>query len=133
MGGGLSWPIPVSRGIRQGCPLSCQLYRIATESLLFNICKTLSGFIVSGFSQNSSISVSAYADDVTVFVNHAQDTKALSNVLHAYEKASSAKLGKKGGFLERFFMKISQSCQEFWRNREVLGIYFGSSEFQKLH
>lgn len=70
VGGGLSRPIPVSRGFRQGCPLSGQLYSIAIEPLLFNLRKTLSGFIVPGLSQSSSITVSAYADDVTVFVNH---------------------------------------------------------------
>ncbi|KAI4872000.1 hypothetical protein NFI96_008836 [Prochilodus magdalenae] len=34
VGGGLSLPVPVRRGIRQGCPLSGQLYAIAVEPLL---------------------------------------------------------------------------------------------------
>lgn len=34
MGAGLSWPIPVHRGIRQGCSILGQLYSLAVEPLL---------------------------------------------------------------------------------------------------
>jgi len=47
---------------------------------------------VSGFSLDSKMFLSAYADDITVFVNHTQDIKCLSEVLSLYEKASSAKV-----------------------------------------
>lgn len=39
VGGGLSRPIPVTRGIRQGCLLSGQLYSIAIEPLLCKLCE----------------------------------------------------------------------------------------------
>ncbi len=51
VGGGLSRPIVVSRGIRQGCPLSGQLYSIAIEPLLFNIRKTLTGLSIPTMPQ----------------------------------------------------------------------------------
>lgn len=82
VGGTLSRPIPILRGIRQGCPLSGQLYSLAVEPLLFKL---------PGFSLDS-VSLSAYADDITVVVNHIQDIKCLSEVLILYEKASSAKV-----------------------------------------
>lgn len=34
LGTGLSWPIPVHRGIRQGCSILGQLYSLAVEPLL---------------------------------------------------------------------------------------------------
>ena len=43
MGAELSWPIPVQRGIRQGCPLSGQLYSLAIEPLLCMLRGRLSG------------------------------------------------------------------------------------------
>lgn len=39
VGGGLNASIPVRRGIRQGCPLSGQLYSIVIEPLLRRIRK----------------------------------------------------------------------------------------------
>ncbi len=46
-------------------------------------------FLVNAFV--SKICLSAYADDITVIVNHNQDIKRLSEFLNCYEKASSAK------------------------------------------
>ncbi len=45
-----------------------------------------------GSSLDSKMFLSAYADEITVFVNHTEDVKCLSEVLCLYEKASSAKV-----------------------------------------
>jgi len=92
VGGGLSRPIVVSRGIRQGCPLSGQLYSIAIEPLLFNIRKTLNGLSIPTIHQGLRTKITAYANDVTVFVNDDNDVKDLSRALELYEGASSAKV-----------------------------------------
>lgn len=47
IGGGLSVPIQVKRGIRQGCPMSGQLYALAIEPLLCLLRIKLSGILVS--------------------------------------------------------------------------------------
>ncbi|KAI4877020.1 hypothetical protein NFI96_008694 [Prochilodus magdalenae] len=67
--GGLSLPVLVSRGIRQGCPLSGQLYSIAAEPLLCLLRKKLSGLQTGA----SLIQVSAYANYLTVVIRGEQD------------------------------------------------------------
>ncbi len=49
-------------------------------------------FITSGIIKNSRTVLSAYADDITVFVNNTQDDTFLSDALDVYEKASSSKV-----------------------------------------
>lgn len=64
VGDGLNRPITVSRAIR---------------------------LLVLGEPQGSKISVSAYVDDVMIFIIHSQDRKTPSKVLQVHQKASSAK------------------------------------------
>jgi len=92
VGGGLSYPVFVNRGIRQGCPLSGQLYSLAIEPLLKKLREKLQGFLVEGCGKNRPITLSAYADDITVLIKCDKDVMNLTNALHIYEKASSAKL-----------------------------------------
>ncbi len=75
LGGGLSIPINVKRGIRQGFPLSGQLYSIAIESLLCKLRRELMGLQVNIL--NCSIILSAYADDVTVITRDQSDIQVL--------------------------------------------------------
>lgn len=63
VGGELSRPIPVLRGIRQGCPLSGMLYSLAIELFLCKLRKTL-----QGVSVEKPIKFVTYADDVTIFL-----------------------------------------------------------------
>ncbi|KAI4881111.1 hypothetical protein NFI96_017176, partial [Prochilodus magdalenae] len=88
VGGGLSLPVPVRRGIRQGCPLSGQLYAIAVEPLLCLLRTRLVGMQFAG----SSVRLFAYADDVTVVIHNSEDVDALKASLSIYERASFARL-----------------------------------------
>ncbi len=84
MGGGLSVPINVKRGIRQGCPLSGQLYSIVIEPLLCKLRRELMGLQVNPL--NCSIKLSAYADDVTVIIRDQSDIQVLKQALEFMEK-----------------------------------------------
>lgn len=77
MGNGLTYPLPVKRGIRQGCPLSGQLYSLAIDPLLCKLRNGLKGFMVPGDPRESRCSVSAYADDVIIFVTEKEDMRIL--------------------------------------------------------
>lgn len=46
VGGGLSAPIPVTRGIRQCCPISGQLYSLIIETLLCRLRNNLKGTLI---------------------------------------------------------------------------------------
>ena len=64
--GGSSGFFKVQRGVRQGCSLSGMLYSLAIEPLLHNLRKKLSLVVFPG--GNGCFKISAYADDVVVFI-----------------------------------------------------------------
>ena len=90
--GGLSRPIEVQRGIRQGCPLSGLLYSLAFEPLLCSLREKLSGLLLTDSSFSNKIKVSAYADDIMVIVRDQRDVRALEKCIQFYEQASSARV-----------------------------------------
>ena len=59
MGGGLSRPVSVQRGIRQGCPLSGQLYTLAIELFLNCLRAKMQGVLVPGSVPQVYIKMSA--------------------------------------------------------------------------
>ena len=61
-----STPIPVRSSIRQGCPLSMQLYTLCLNPLLHILEEKLAGVRI-GRGRSKTVTV-AYADDVTVLL-----------------------------------------------------------------
>lgn len=62
--GGLSAPIPVTRGIRQGCPLSGQLYSLMIKLLFCRLKSVLKGIAIPNINDHFKLFLSAYADDI---------------------------------------------------------------------
>lgn len=85
VGGGLSRPIQVQRGIRQGCLLSGKLYSVAIEPLLCELRNKLKGFHLPNSSDNMPLTVSAYADDVNIFVTDQADVCTLEDCFGLYQ------------------------------------------------
>jgi len=80
--------------------------------------------------------LSAYADDITVFVNNAGDINCLSEALSLYEKASSAKVNwAKSEALwagKREFESLPKLPGDLKWGREglkLLGVYLGSNDY----
>ncbi len=92
IGGGLSVPIQVKRGIRQGCPMSGQWYALAIEALLCLLRIKLAGILVSEKLGAEAIKILAHADDITVMDRNNSDIQGLKEALKIYEGVSSAKL-----------------------------------------
>lgn len=88
--GGLSAPFKVQRGVRQGCPMSGMLYSIAIEPFLHKLRANLKGLSVP--CCNDRFFLSAYADDVIVFINDDDDINVLKNVVQEFNLLSSARV-----------------------------------------
>ncbi|KAI4900412.1 hypothetical protein NFI96_009713, partial [Prochilodus magdalenae] len=138
VGGALSVKVPVQRGIRQGCPLSGQLYSLVIEPLLCRLRRDLRGVPTTSDPSGTRVSLSAYADDVTVLVTAQEDVEVLESSLEVYEKASSAKVnwGKSEGFLMGSWAgmgapRLPGGLTWGREGLKVLGVFLGSTAFQQ--
>ncbi len=79
MNGRRSEVFAVERSVRQGCPLSPLLYVLALEPLLRRLRDERTSPSVRSvpFAGPLTARVSAFADDITVFVSHRLDIKAV--------------------------------------------------------
>ena len=90
--GHLSDAFPVSRGVRQGCPLSPLLYVLVAETMA---CAVRADTRIDGFPlpcSNRRVKISQYADDTTVLVCSDVSLVALFQLFERYERASGARL-----------------------------------------
>ena len=92
--GHLTKDINVKRGVKQGCPPSSALYVIAISPLLKRIKqdRSLEGVKLSEYGEK--VIISAYADDVTVFVKAQAELDTVKEHLRTYELVSGAKLNQ---------------------------------------
>lgn len=135
--GGLSRPIRVQRGIRQGCPLSGLLYTVAIEPMLCLIRHRVRGLEVPGvLSDNGQIKVSAYADDVTVILSTQEDLNALKGCIQAYEQASTARVNWEksegllcGAWQGRPPPKLPGNIVWQREGLKVLGVHLGTKQY----
>ena len=90
LNGYLSDPIPVKCGIRQGCPLSMLLFLIGIEPLTKKI---LASSKIQGISiGTSSLIVSHYADDLTLFISSPQSFSAIREIIEEFSSYSGLKI-----------------------------------------
>ena len=78
----------VECSVRQGCPLSPLLYVLALEPLLRRLRDRTTNSALRGvpFAGPLTARVSAFADDITVFVSHRLDIKAVKKAVSEYER-----------------------------------------------
>ena len=79
--GGLSRAVPVTRGIRQGCPLAPMLFILGLEPLIHRVTThpDLDGIQLEVLNERKTVSLVAYADDTTIYLERASQ---LGNVRH---------------------------------------------------
>jgi len=81
--GGLSAPFRIQRGVRQGCAMSGLLHSLAIRPLLHKLRTELSGFTIPYC--NVTLHLSAYADDVVVFIAGAVDIEKLEIIVNCFK------------------------------------------------
>ena len=82
----------LSRGVRQGCPLSASLYVLVSESLACCLRESPSLHGLTLPESTERALVSQYADDMAVLCTSDSDIRAVFEIFQLYEQASGAKL-----------------------------------------
>ena len=116
---------PIQSSIRQGCPLSMQLFAMCINPLLQTLEEALTG--VKAGCGKARIAAVTYADDVTVFLSSPDHVQKLQDALCTYEVATAAKINAPksralavGGWdASREIMNIPY-CNKI----KILGFYF---------
>ncbi len=90
----LSNPFKVTRGVRQGDPLSCALFNLTIEPLACKIRgdNNLRGLQIPGL--NEKLIVSLYADDTNLFLSKEDNLDYVHTILNEWCKASGAKFNQ---------------------------------------
>ena len=127
-----SWVIAIERSVRQGCPLSPLLYVLALESLLRRLRDEGTNLALRGipFVGRLAARVSAFADDVTVFVSRLQDIETVKEAVVEYERIARAKVNfdKSEGLRLGAWTGSNTLPGPFrWSDRpiHILGVWFG--------
>jgi ribonuclease HI len=91
LNGIISEPFAVTRGVRQGDPMSCISFNLGIESLAANIrsSKEIRGINVPNLDE--SVKVSLFADDTTVILAEHDSMGELNNLLEQWCSVSGAK------------------------------------------
>ena len=88
--GEVSLPFKITRGVRQGDPLSCLLFNIAIESLAIMLRDSaLDGLHINGEVERTIATL--FADDTTVYLSEKDSFSDLQDILSKWCHASKAK------------------------------------------
>lgn len=129
--GWLSSSIKMSRGIRQGCPVSALLFVLVVEMMAIAIKtnKDIQGICVG----EHEAKISQYADDTTIFLANMQSISTVLSAVHDFSNVAGPKLNvskTEGIWLGKFKENNLNYMDVNWTNEPVrcLGVYIGHNK-----
>ncbi len=135
--GWLSDTFEISRGIRQGCPVSALLFIIAVEVLALNLKNdnTIQGIKIVSNHGEKEVKVMQYADDTVLLLNdHISINNAILNVIK-FSKVSGLVLNvdKSEAISIRRNAPILDNRIKWVESAKCLGIYVGHNKDFNMH
>ena len=137
--GYLSSFFSLSRGVRQGCPLSPLLYVLVAEVLAVNIRSNprIKGLSLPGHSRAVS-PISQYADDTSLIVVTDDSIVACFETYDLYERGSGSKLNlskSKGLWLGPWRDRLDSPVSLDWTSVKikVLGVFIGPGNLEEAN
>ncbi len=117
----------IQRGLRQGDPLSCQLFNLVLETLCI-VLITKGGINGIQLSPDKQVKMSCYADDMCLFVRDVNSAKCVMNVFRDFETCSSLQVNynkTEAMWIGSTRNNVSKPLDVHWTKKvKVLGVYF---------
>ncbi len=131
--GWISREIPLSRGVRQGCPISALLFILAVEILAISIKNNTN---IKGYKiDEQEIKIVQHADDSTLLLRDKNSIKEALLSINEFSKVTGLKLNinKTEGIWTGSFKNNEKEFNDICFNKETikcLGIYIGNNTHQ---
>lgn len=126
---------PLSKGIRQGCPISALLFILAVEIMATMIRENTD--IIGIDIMDKTFKISQLADDTTLFLKDDMSLKAVIRLLEDFQKMSGLKLNKEKTLTRRLGSSRQNKEKPFglkWIQEPFvsLGIWFSDNELEMI-
>ncbi len=133
--GWISQSFQLSRGIRQGCPVSALLFIVTMEIMALNIkqSNSIKGIEISLYGKTNNVKIKQYADDSILFLRDLDQIDHALDVMNTFRSVSGLKLNlnKTEGLGLGIFKNVPENFKEItWPKMPIrcLGIYIGHNK-----